>query len=259
MAPQIGESLREARTRQGIELGDAQQATKIRARYLEAMEGDRWDVLPDPAYVRGFLHTYATFLGLDADALVNEYARSRERAEEAPPAGEPLADSLTEPLMTHAPGAPRAPLRLSPSLLAALAAAGIIGFLLVLGLTGGSGNSDHTPSREKAAARTPSTTQTTTAESPQQVSLRLEPTGTVWVCLEDDRGRDVVNGETLNSGDARGPFQAKSFKLRLGNGEMRIDVAGKPFTVPPVAQPVGYSITPDGVHKLASSAQPTCA
>jgi cytoskeleton protein RodZ len=260
MAPQIGESLREARARQGIELGDAQQATKIRARYLDAMEGERWDLLPDPAYVRGFLHTYATFLGLDADALIREYARSRESAEHAPAPGEPLADSLTEPLMTHAPGAPRAPLRLSPSLLLGLAAAGIVGLLIVLGLTGGSDNGGHARSDEQGASPPPSASQAqgTTTTQPASVSVRLEPTGTVWVCLVDDRGRGLVNGETLTSGQTRGPFESKAFKVTLGNGEMQMTVDGEPFAVPAVAEPVGYSITPSGVHTLTSSAQPTC-
>jgi cytoskeleton protein RodZ len=262
MAPPIGESLREARTHRGIELEDAQQATKIRARYLGAMEEERWDVLPDPAYVRGFLHTYAAFLGLDADAMVQEYGRSRESAAQAAAAGEPIADSLTEPLMTHAPGAPRTRLRLTPPLIAGLGAAAVIGFLVVLGLTGGSGNDHGGGSGRKAASRgasssTTSTTQTPPAR-PTEVSVRLEPTGTVWVCLVDDSGHNLVNGETLTAGDARGPFKAKSFKVRLGNGEMRMEVGGKQFQVPPVAEPVGYSITPDGVRKLSSSAQPTC-
>jgi cytoskeleton protein RodZ len=261
MAPQIGESLREARTSQGIELDDAQQATKIRARYLEAMEQERWELLPDPAYARGFLRTYAEFLGLDAEALVLEYARSRERAAQAAAAAEPLADSLTEPLMKHAPEAPRTRLRLSPPVIAGLAAAAVVGFLVVLGLTGGSESGHHNRSHGRADSRsapTPTQSTTTTSAAPTLVSLRLQPTGTVWVCLVDDRGRDLVNGETLTSGATRGPFRAKSFKVRLGNGEMRFDVGGKPFRVPPAAQPVGYAITPSGVHRLGSSAQPTC-
>src|SRR5215211_985080 len=255
MAPQIGESLRDARARQGIELDDVQHATKIRARYLDAMERERWDLLPDPAYVRGFLHTYADFLGLDADALAQEYARSRDRAEQRADAGEPLApasgesvaDSLTEPLITHAPGSPGARLRVSAPVLAALAAAAVIGFLVVLGLTGGSENGGNGRSRQQGASA-PRTQSPTTAPAEQApISVRLDPTGTVWVCL--------VNGETLTSGEARGPFRAKAFKVTFGNGEVQMEVDGKPFQVPPVAEPVAYSITPTGVQKLTSSAQ----
>jgi cytoskeleton protein RodZ len=264
MAPQIGESLREARTRRGIDLGGAQQATKIRARYLEAMERERWDVLPDPAYVRGFLHTYAQFLGLDADALVGEYARSMRAPQPSESQAEPLADSLTEPLMTHAPGTTGTRLRVSPAVLAGAAVAAVAGFLIVLGLTGGSngGNQHHGQAASPSTAQGSSTTTqstTSTAAAPTVVSVRLQPTGTVWVCMVDDRGRDLVNGETLSAGDTRGPFRAKSFKVRLGNGEMQFDVGGKAFRVPPVAEPVGYSITPSGVHRLGSSGQPTCA
>src|ERR687891_2608187 len=77
----IGERLREARIARGIELDDAERLLKIRKRFLVAMEDEDWDVLPGAAYVRGFLHTYSALLGLDADAVVDEYRRS-QRAQE---------------------------------------------------------------------------------------------------------------------------------------------------------------------------------
>ena len=87
---EIGDSLRDARTRRGIELGEAAQVTKIRVTYLRAMEEDQWELLPDRAYAPGFLRTYATFLGLDGAALVEEYSRRHERVEEGYPEHEPL-------------------------------------------------------------------------------------------------------------------------------------------------------------------------
>src|SRR6476620_2296967 len=68
--PGIGETLREARTAAGIQLDDAERTSRIRIRYLDALENEEWDVLPGDAYVRGFLHTYADFLGLDARGRV---------------------------------------------------------------------------------------------------------------------------------------------------------------------------------------------
>ena len=70
---EIGSSLREARMRRGLELSDVERDTRIRTRYLTALEEERFDVLPGPAYAKGFLRTYADFLGLDAQQFVDEY------------------------------------------------------------------------------------------------------------------------------------------------------------------------------------------
>ena len=70
---EIGNSLREARTRRRVEFGQAEQATKIRGKYLRALEEERFDVLPSQTYVKGFLRTYADYLGLDGQLYVDEF------------------------------------------------------------------------------------------------------------------------------------------------------------------------------------------
>jgi hypothetical protein len=70
---QIGASLREARERRGLSSADVQKAIRIRDRYLTALEEERWELLPGDAYVKGFLRTYADFLGLDGSLYVEEY------------------------------------------------------------------------------------------------------------------------------------------------------------------------------------------
>jgi len=70
---EIGSSLREARIRQGYDLAEAEVRTKIRSKYLDALEEERFDVLPAPTYVKGFLRSYADFLGLDGQLYVDEY------------------------------------------------------------------------------------------------------------------------------------------------------------------------------------------
>lgn len=70
---EIGKTLREARTRQGLSIHDAEDATKIRTRYLQALEQEDFEIIPGSTFVMGFLRTYATYLGLDADSLVDEY------------------------------------------------------------------------------------------------------------------------------------------------------------------------------------------
>jgi len=70
----LGSSLREARLRHGLDLAAAAEATKIRSRHLKALEDEQFDVLPGQTYVRGFLKTYADFLGLDGQLYVDEYS-----------------------------------------------------------------------------------------------------------------------------------------------------------------------------------------
>src|ERR1700749_2906847 len=70
---EIGESLREARLKRNLTPADVQRALRIRARYLQAREEERWELLPGDAYVKGFLRTYADYLGLDGSLYVEEY------------------------------------------------------------------------------------------------------------------------------------------------------------------------------------------
>jgi cytoskeletal protein RodZ len=70
---EIGGSLREARLKRGLTPADVQKAIRIRDRYLQALEEERWELLPGDAYVKGFLRTYADYLGLDGSLYVDEY------------------------------------------------------------------------------------------------------------------------------------------------------------------------------------------
>ena len=79
----IGAILREARNRRKVELSEVEAATRIRLRYLRAIEDEEWDVLPGGVYTRGFIRTYASFLGLDGERLVEDY-RAQRRALAAP-------------------------------------------------------------------------------------------------------------------------------------------------------------------------------
>jgi cytoskeletal protein RodZ len=84
---EIGNSLREARVRQGLEYAQIELGTKIRSKYIKALEDEQFAMLPAQPYVKGFLRTYAEFLGLDGQLYVDEY-NSRfvvEGQEDAPP------------------------------------------------------------------------------------------------------------------------------------------------------------------------------
>jgi cytoskeletal protein RodZ len=79
---EIGGSLREARVKRGLSPAEVQKAIRIRDRYLHALEEERWELLPGDAYVKGFLRTYADFLGLDGNLYVDEYNNRFARQEE---------------------------------------------------------------------------------------------------------------------------------------------------------------------------------
>jgi cytoskeletal protein RodZ len=67
---EIGQLLRQTREAKELSLADVEEQTRIRQRYLSALESGDWDDLPNPIAARGFLRTYANFLGLDAEELV---------------------------------------------------------------------------------------------------------------------------------------------------------------------------------------------
>ena len=69
----IGSSLREARTRQGFDFTEMEFRTKVRAKYLRALEAEQFDQLPGHTYIKGFLRTYAESLGMDGQLYVDEY------------------------------------------------------------------------------------------------------------------------------------------------------------------------------------------
>src|SRR5947209_13478727 len=75
----IGSTLREARMRARIDITEVEARTKIRAKYLRAIENEEWDLLPGPVYVKSFLRTYGDFLGLDSRLLIDDYKRRYER------------------------------------------------------------------------------------------------------------------------------------------------------------------------------------
>ncbi len=194
--PEIGETLREARMRRRIDMTEVEAATKIRGKYLRALENEEWDLLPGPTFVKSFLRTYAEYLGLDARLLVEEYRQRYER---------PSTQDLT-PFSAR-----RTPARRRRARLAAFGPIAVIGGLVVvllaaLWLLGTIGGDDEetpatpqvtrtptpTPAKKKAKSRAPA--------RPREVRLRLVATGPVYVCLVDADGKQVIDEQTLATG-----------------------------------------------------------
>jgi cytoskeleton protein RodZ len=86
---EIGNSLREARLRQSLDFPEIEQGTKIRGKYLRALEDEQFDLLPAQTYVKGFLRSYAEYLGLDGQLYVDEYNSRFVVGEEESPSRRP--------------------------------------------------------------------------------------------------------------------------------------------------------------------------
>jgi hypothetical protein len=99
----LGASLRAARHKRGLELDVVQRELRIRRRYLEALETERFELLPGEVYARGFLREYAEFLGLDGSIYVEEYnarfAHHDEPAIAAHPTASPIHRAPAVPLV----------------------------------------------------------------------------------------------------------------------------------------------------------------
>jgi cytoskeleton protein RodZ len=131
----VGKKLREARARKQLSLQQAEAATKIRGRYLRAIENDEWDQLPGDTYARAFIRTYARFLDLDGDRLAEEQRRSRGAAR--PGERLPRVDPRPRPAARRRHGRRR---RISPRVVAAAVTALVIAALLAVGLATGGGS-----------------------------------------------------------------------------------------------------------------------
>lgn len=79
---EIGALLKQAREEKSYSLKDVEKATKIRMKYLKALEAEEFDVLPGHVYTIGFIKNYADFLGLDKDELVLKYKQISKHEED---------------------------------------------------------------------------------------------------------------------------------------------------------------------------------
>ncbi len=220
---EIGPALKDARRRVGMDVKEAEERTKIRAKYLRALEAEDWEVLPAPAYVRGFLRTYGQLLGLDGEMLADEFRRRYEEpAAAANPASEPLLQGRRRG------NGPRGGGGGSPSrgtLIAAIAA-GIVILLIVLSLLGGG---DDEPTGEPQGLREATGKDGgkggkggAKKEAREPIDLKLESLGTVQVCVASS-GEALVDGQVLAEGATEEFSGEKRYRIDLpGGGEVRV-------------------------------------
>lgn len=281
--------------RQHLDIIDLEARTKIRGKYLRALEDEEWGLLPGYPFVKGFLRTYADMLGLDGRALVDEFKRQYR---------DPLDVDLTAPLPSrrearrsaseHARergdrgrvrgGGDRGRVRgggggrgasgrgaRPPAALVVVVIAVVLAAVLYF-----VGNNSHktgttdtgttnTTRTHTTTTRTHTHTRTTPA-APTRVGLRLAPTGSVYVCLVgytasgNTHGHVRLNGVILTTASREPIYHADShFLVTFGNSSIGMYVDGRRHIVPTSSTPTSYSVALGGViHRLTAAEAPHC-
>jgi helix-turn-helix protein len=250
--PSIGETLREARMRQRLDIVDVESRTKIRAKYLRALENEDFGVLPGGTFVKTFLRTYAEVLGLDPHVLVEEYRANFESPDEleVQPLGRPAGGGMGRE-RRYPPGPPRR------GIVIALAVLAVLAFLIVLGVTG---NSDNKGSKSASKStdtankkRPPQRQRRTPTAVPTAVTLQITPNGPVYVCVDTGAGTKPLFESTIS--DPR-TFKGRKLRINLGRTAVQLKVNGKSFPVEPVANPVGFEFSPRRSKPLPPAQRP---
>jgi helix-turn-helix protein len=246
--PSIGETLRDARMRQRLDISDVEMRTKIRAKYLRALENEEFGMLPGPTFVKTFLRTYAETLGLDPHVLVEEYRASYEGGDELE------LQPLGPPSVAARDRYYRGP-RLGAGSVALLVLVGIVAVLVAIGLASDdSGGGDQAAGTETTEQQT--TTQTTPKPPPPtRVALRVVPATLTYVCVDRGAGTPVLFESTI---DAPQRFRGKRLRINLGKRDVRLWMNGKPVEVTPGPDPVGFAFTPKRTRELPIGERP-CA
>ena len=216
---EIGGSLREARLKRGLSPADVQKAIRIRDRYLQALEEERWELLPGDAYVKGFLRTYADFLGLDGSLYVDEYNSRYARHDE------PTLVPERFERRRHSGGGLLRPLVVVAVVVAVVAA------VAAWQLSGSSGGKQGAPPTTTAPPPTTTAPATTTPKKHHQKHT-VVPVASSRAVVVASRGSSWL---WVRSGSASGPtvyegtlLQGKALRVSLANGPVWIRIGDPP-------------------------------
>lgn len=228
---EIGAALRDARRRNGMDVREVEERTKIRARYIRALENEDWETLPAPAYVRGFLRTYGQLLGFDGEMLADEYRRRYGDTEAA------ASPAASEPLLSESRriGGSTGPSRLA---LAGAALGVVIVLLVLLGLLGGEddGGSADRPAGGKQARKQAQQAQggggSNRAKNGggggggglEPTDAKLTALTSVEVCLLAGSQTALVDNQVLAEGRSEEYSDAKRYRLTFNAGAVRFQV-----------------------------------
>lgn len=227
---EIGSALRAARERRGLELREVERETRIRERYLAALEEERFELLPARAYAKGFLRVYADFLGLDGGLIVEEFNARFPEAEQPELAAPPVSATLA-----------RAWARRLPGLLVAGLAVALLGVLV-----SHFGGARHRPALPVSPSTSARPSRTVAAPGPhppghaaaRPTHLLLRARGPCWLLIRADSAAGPVLYEaTLEAGGVLrytlAPGRPRLW-LRIGAPwNLELSLNGKPATALP--------------------------
>jgi len=230
---EIGNSLREARVRQGLGYPEVELATKIRAKYLRALEDEEFSILPGDTYIRGFLRTYADYLGLDGQLYVDEYA-SRFASSRRDEAAQPRARRRR----SRDRGVERRAV-----LLGLLGIAALTALVIVAWRFGGMDASSSTPAVVQTRERRP-------AAAPAGLELRGVGPGSYVEVRRGSAAGQVILQATVPPGGIE-KLTGSRFYLRVRRpGGLRVRLDGRPVALP--ARPnLAVVVTPERTVRVA--------
>ena len=257
-----------------IDITEVELATKIRAKYLRAIENEEWQLLPGSTFAKSFIRTYADYLGVDSRSLVEEYKLRYERPTESelravsPGLARDRRGNRTGGGRGGGGGAGAPRWAITVGLLAILVAA-----LYFIGTRGGDDGDGGgtTPTQTQPVARRGARRGARggggggerqqpqrRAAAPTLAGLRLIPSGDVYVCLVDQDGRVLIPGRTFAAGQSVPLQRARSMRVTLGNSNIAVRVNGRSVQVPASSEAIGFEITTRGATPISGDQLPTC-
>ena len=233
---EIGNSLREARLRQSLELTEAELATKIRGKYLRALEEEQFELLPAQTYVKGFLRTYAEWLGLDGQLYVDEYNSRYVTGEEEIPYRPRRSGSTPAGRRSDSKG-----------VVYALAGIAVLTALVIAAWRFGG------PDEREAVPNVPrlQTTTGTRAAAPSIVLRAVRGDSLVTVRAGSARGKQVFQG-TIERGRAEHFTSRRLWVSARPPANIRVTINGKPARTPRGGTAQELIVTAKGVSLAPS-------
>ena len=226
--------------RQKIDIADVETATKIRAKYLRALENEEFGLLPGNTFVKTFLRTYAEYLGLDPQLLLEAYRAGYEpRGEELQPysvAARGRQRDQRPPRRRRSTGPP------GPGTAIIVLVGVVLVIFAILGLWGGGGgdNGGATPrsdtqkqakKKDKGKKHKPAPPKIT------EVRLRAVPVESTYMCVDRGPGGSPIYVGTTTDAQT---FKGKRVRINAGRSSVKLSVNGKSVDVPASSVPIGY-------------------
>ena len=255
---EIGNELRERRIREKIDVQQVEEATKIRAKYLRALENEEFELIPGNAYVKSFLRTYADYLGLDGRSLVESYKNQFERHDDP---DEPIVPSRFEPAQE----------RVGNGRLVVVAVAVVALVLVGLLLVGSFGGKTKTSGPAEQSSKTkPTSSKRSSTDNGASESTPAQPVGktfafsvtarsTVLVCVEDASGQVRIASKVLAPGDKTPAITATALNVRVANGVAVLAFGGQSQKVRASKTPEAYRVTASEATSLPAGQAPDCS